>query len=223
MESPPELKTKPRSKEHVLSRQQVTQLKEACTTPEEKLIVYTLIYTGMRVSEFLHLNKEWINWQTEQIMIPLSIPCPCSECKKIHKTKRYKNKFGNVVEPKISKLAGLWRCKTPDSKRNIGIVPELLPLFEDYFKTHHSIMEQFNSRITIWRILKRVYKRTSIKLNVFPHSMRSTFASLASESIDNSVDLKNLLGWKDIGIAQYYVKMSSERVKKITDSIKGKW
>lgn len=58
------------SKENALTDSEIEKLLNACVTPEDKFIVITLIYSGMRVSEFTHMKKDWIDWQDETINIP---------------------------------------------------------------------------------------------------------------------------------------------------------
>jgi len=58
------------SKENALTDSEIEGLLNACTTPEDKFVVISLIYSGMRVSEFTHMKKEWIDWQEETINVP---------------------------------------------------------------------------------------------------------------------------------------------------------
>jgi integrase/recombinase XerD len=47
----------------------VTRLANACETPLEKIIVWTLLDTGLRVSELASLAKDNINWQLHRLTI----------------------------------------------------------------------------------------------------------------------------------------------------------
>ena len=48
---------------------QVDQLFSACQTFREKLIVFTLLDTGLRVSELSGLTKTDIQWQEKRLTI----------------------------------------------------------------------------------------------------------------------------------------------------------
>lgn len=52
-----------------LFNEDVNRLLNACKTPLEKVIIYTLVDTGMRVSELCRLNKQDIDWQNKLILI----------------------------------------------------------------------------------------------------------------------------------------------------------
>jgi len=54
-------------KREPLSDDEVNRLTNACETFEEKLVVWTLPDTGLRVSELANLNKTNIQWQERQI------------------------------------------------------------------------------------------------------------------------------------------------------------
>lgn len=56
-------------KREPLTQDEATRLANHCDTPEEKLIVWTLLDTGMRVSELAELEKDNIDWQGHRLMI----------------------------------------------------------------------------------------------------------------------------------------------------------
>lgn len=204
---------KPKSKDHILEKFEIEELKAKCLSDYERMVIYGLIYTGMRNSEFLHIERNWIDFNNGIISIPQYMVCPCYECKKEFRTKK-----GNVKKP-----TGVWKPKTKDGVRGVRILTPLMPFFKRYFQNHNSILETYGNRVEIWRILKRVYKRTKIQKQVFPHSIRATYATMAAERIDNPMDLKDIMGWKNLNVAESYVKMSKERMKKMTDKLEGAW
>lgn len=59
------------SKEDVLNEEERMRLLTACKTDKEKLIIRTLLHTGMRVSEFCNMKEMWIDWHKGEIHIPL--------------------------------------------------------------------------------------------------------------------------------------------------------
>ena len=94
---------KPHAKEHILEDREIEKIKENIETNEEKLIFNGLIYTGMRITEFLNLRRSWINWDKKRIRVP--------------------KKDDN---PPFS-------VKTENSARVIPIVPELEPILKKFF------------------------------------------------------------------------------------------
>jgi len=56
-------------KREPLSDDEVNRLTNACETFEEKLVVWTLLDTGLRVSELANLKKTNIQWQEKRITV----------------------------------------------------------------------------------------------------------------------------------------------------------
>jgi integrase/recombinase XerD len=56
-------------KREPLSDDEVNRLTNACETFDEKFVIWTLLYTGLRVSEFAHLKKDNILWQERRLVI----------------------------------------------------------------------------------------------------------------------------------------------------------
>src|SRR5437588_9039927 len=56
-------------KREPLTQDEATRLANACTTHSEKLIVWTLLDTGLRVSELAGLTKDNLDWQMHRLMI----------------------------------------------------------------------------------------------------------------------------------------------------------
>ena len=52
-----------------LTQEEATRLANACETSQEKLIVWTLLDTGLRVAELAGLSKDNIDWQTHRLTI----------------------------------------------------------------------------------------------------------------------------------------------------------
>ena len=52
-----------------LRAQEADALSHACETPEEKLIIWTLIDTGLRVSELCSLTSQHVLWQQKALRI----------------------------------------------------------------------------------------------------------------------------------------------------------
>jgi integrase/recombinase XerD len=56
-------------KREPLTQDEATRLANACVNHVEKVIVWTLLDTGLRVSELATLTKENLDWQLHRLMI----------------------------------------------------------------------------------------------------------------------------------------------------------
>src|SRR5262245_10931514 len=56
-------------KREPLTQDEANRLANACETHEQKLVVWSLLNTGLRVSELATLTKDNIDWQTHRLMI----------------------------------------------------------------------------------------------------------------------------------------------------------
>ena len=56
-------------KREPLTQDEATRLANACSTYVEKLVVWTLLDTGLRVSELATLTKDNLDWQMHRLMV----------------------------------------------------------------------------------------------------------------------------------------------------------
>ncbi len=56
-------------KREPLIQEEATRLAQACKNHEERLVVWTLLDTGLRVGEFSSLSRDNIDWQAHRLMI----------------------------------------------------------------------------------------------------------------------------------------------------------
>ncbi len=56
-------------KREPLTQDKATRLAQACTTSQERLVVWTLLDTGLRVSELTNLTRNRIDWQGHRLTI----------------------------------------------------------------------------------------------------------------------------------------------------------
>ncbi len=56
-------------KREPLTGDEATRLANACNPHEEKLVVWVLLDTGLRVSELANLKRDNLDWQTHRLMI----------------------------------------------------------------------------------------------------------------------------------------------------------
>src|SRR5918992_13638 len=56
-------------KREPLTQDEANRLANACQTHEEKLVVWTLLDTGLRVAELANLTRDQLDWQHHRLMI----------------------------------------------------------------------------------------------------------------------------------------------------------
>jgi len=201
-----------KTKRNVLNDYEVSKLLKACRSLTERLVVYTLLYTGMRVSEFIHMKWNWI--KSGFIMIPESQPCTLhSECRRRRKVKDWSTRRKIFIK-------NLWRVKVPDAARSIPILPEVKPVLNQFFKQHKAVSEVVPDRVEAWKIVKRVARRAKLNKRIFPHVLRGTFASILAGKDFDALSIQGILGWKSVKTADEYIKISPQRLMKM---MKEKW
>ena len=146
-----------RTRENLLSEEEVERVKRACRNHYETFLIHGLLYTGMRISEFLHLNRGWISWRQGVIRIPERMPCDCPECRR---------------------RGGVWTPKTKEASRAIPILPEVEGLFREFFRRHRRVMDYIGSRNVAHYHVRKVGERAGLGHPLFPHALRGTFAYL---------------------------------------------
>lgn len=193
--------------DNLLLKDEIDALKAAPLLPEERLIIFTLLYTGMRVGEFLHMRREWIDFNREVITIPSHQPCACSDCRD---------------------NGGVWSPKTKLSARPIVMLPKKFPLLtkilREYFDKHDAIMDTFNHRSIVWFHLQRIRKKAGITHKLFPHVCRGTYATMLYRYKVDKMIIKKSLGWRSLAMLEKYVGLTTDDMKdeigsKIPDGI----
>jgi site-specific recombinase XerD len=190
--------------ENIPPEEVVKKVLQAAKTLPEKLLVYGLIYTGMRIGELVHMRKNWLRWNLNppRIFIPYRQSCSCRHCVKA----RYKRnkKTGDAV---LVKPENTWQAKTEKAKRAVVVPPGLTPILKEFFVKHQSVMEVIPYREIAWYMLKRIAKRARVSWRLFPHLLRGVFASkLATQGVD-VYRLKSKMGWKNFDMAMKYVEI----------------
>ena len=56
-------------KREPLTQDEATRLANACQSHPEKLVIWTLLDTGLRVSELATLTKDNLDWQGHRLMV----------------------------------------------------------------------------------------------------------------------------------------------------------
>ena len=117
-------------KREPLENDEVVDLKKACKTFEEELIVNVLLETGMRISELIKLRKENISWQRDCIVtwgkgnkrriIPMSKTTRfyLSEYFMENEKIKYGARWIQIILKRIADEAGIMKKVTPHVLRH---------------------------------------------------------------------------------------------------------
>jgi integrase/recombinase XerD len=200
-----------KTKLNLLSEDEIRRILDKCAE-DQKPVIYTLAYTGMRVSELIHMQKDWVDWEAGLIRIPESQRCESDRHPECMRAKKIKGK--------IIKQSGLWRVKVPEAARGIPILPELRPVLEIFFKEHGSMDEVVKRREDVWRMVKDVTAKAGIQKRIFPHVLRGSLASLLAGKDFDALSIQGFMGWKSVKTTDEYIRISPERLKRIVEK---KW
>lgn len=181
------------TRENLLSEEEVDKVKRVCRHHYEVLLINGQLYTGMRISEFLHLNRRWISWVEGVIRIPERMPCNCEEC--------------------VKKRGGVWTPKTKEAVRAIPILPEVKELFKEFFKDHRQVGDYIGTRNVAYYHVKQIGKRARLSHPIFPHALRGTFAYMMAKKRLDVFRLKDLMGWASLEPAVWYVKFAGMELR----------
>ena len=203
-----------KTKRNLLTDEEVDRLVKACEGEAQELVVRTLLYTGMRISEFVHMRKSWLNWKGGFLQIPESQPCD------LHYECRRSRVVIDWSTGERARISGMWRVKVPEAARAIPILPEAEPTLRRFFSRHDAVAELVPSRVDAWWIVKGAAKRAKLNKRVFPHVLRGTFASILAGKDFDGLSIQAILGWKSIKTADEYVRLSPQRLVKM---MKEKW
>jgi len=180
-----------KSKEFVLSNEEIEKMIAACKNEKEKMIILTLIFTGLRVGEFVHLRTSWINWQKKVplIIIPIHQDCDCKECKREGR--------GTV-----------WSAKT---KAGVREIPIMEIRTREALKRYYTFENSVNmTKVGVWKVVKRVAVRAGLTKRVFPHALRATTATIFGHKA-SAPSVAYIMGWSKIGTAEQYVQSAKRR------------
>lgn len=212
---------KPKCKDYNLSSGQRKKVIESCNGKLEELPIRDMLSTGQRVGEFLHMRRSWIDKDFNHISIPKLQKCnKCYACRETEIWHKHKDRKTEEIKTSLYKPKGYWAVKTPSSARIIKIPDPLKPLLKAYFSKYDSIIQVYENRTKIWKIMQRVSERAKIKL--FPHMLRSTFAEQLIEHEADAIELTHALGWSSYLTAQSYIKASEKTIDNLhNNKLKG--
>jgi site-specific recombinase XerD len=154
---------------------------------KKKIIVYLLIFTGMRVSEIIKLQKKQflnINQQNSITMITI-----------VGKGNKERSlPIKNEIIAMIQEFAEIY-CSESEY------------IFASNSKTKHI------SRVYILQLIKKLALKLNINQNISPHMFRHSFAT---NLLENNIDIRyiqDILGHKTIQTTRIYAETSNEKIK----------
>jgi integrase len=118
---------------------------------------------------------------------------------------------GHIIIPSKSEQG--WTPKRPDSARTIPALkmsPRAWEAIRTYYTAHPSLDM---TRMTVYRIVQKVAIRSELKRKVYPHSLRATAATRIAYKVTNPVILCDLFGWKQLKMAEYYIRRAGGRAE----------
>jgi len=124
---------------------------------------------------------------------------------------------GHIIIPSKSEQG--WTPKRPDSARTIPALkmsPRAWEAIRTYFTAHPSLDM---TRMTVYRIVQKVALRSDLKRKVYPHSLRATAATRIAYKVTNPVVLCDLFGWKQLKMAEYYIRRAGGRTELELDRV----
>ena len=124
---------------------------------------------------------------------------------------------GHIIIPSKSEQG--WTPKRPDSARTIPVLklsPRAWEAIRAYF-TAHSTLDM--TRMTVYRIVGKVAFRSELKKGVYPHALRATAATKIAYRIHNPVILCDIFGWKQLSMAEFYIRRAGGRAELELDKI----
>lgn len=166
-----------------------------------KVMLYVLYATGMRVSELVHLTVDQLHFDTGFVHLvgkgnkERVIPLP----KNILELLRY------YLDHIYHKLLGGNAHLQKASKSYL-------------FAASYGHVVKPLSRQSFWMILKKILTKAMISKNISPHSLRH---SLATHLLKNGADIRSLqllLGHENIATVQVYTHLEKSQVRKVYDA-----
>ena len=148
-------------------------------------IFYTFLFTGIRLSELLHLKKHEVNFEELSIFI--------------NKGKGNKDRYV-PIHPKLLPILKYYLKKRNDKLKR-----------SQYFFTSFRSAKPLTNK-NMYVIFKKLSKVCDFKIR--PHLLRHTMAKLSLEADLNPYKLKEILGHSNIATTQIYMSVSTENIRK---------
>lgn len=210
-------KPKPKSKDNILEEKDIRKINKVINSFYEKFAFIVLLFTGLRVSEFIHMRKNWVDFKNYYIVVPEKQKCNCNRCKS-NRIKLREKDVDDLNDHQKTILDGYWVPKTASSARTLPIVPEAREVIDKFFKKHKAVLEVFPMPQYVNNTLNRLQRRSKIK--IFPHSLRATFATMLAIDGFDAYKLTDMMGWASIDVAKSYILMSGAELSR---EVEDKW
>jgi integrase/recombinase XerD len=185
----------PRRLPSVLTYEEVKEILDVPDTKtsgglRNRAMLETMYACGLRVSELLQLPVEYVYFDQQIVRI-----------------------FGKGRKERL----------VPISNSALNWIRKYLETARPYFDRHKrskgilylSVRGQTMSRMGFWKILDNCVKKTNIKKEVHPHTLRHSFAT---HLLENGADLRavqEMLGHVDISTTQIYTHLDRAYIQKV--------
>lgn len=117
------------------------QLENACKTQKEKLVIWTLLDTGLRVEEFCSIQQKDVDWSNHRILVD------GKNTKGANEKGEYKRKLRSVpIPPRIQKTFEQWIAD--NGGINIAV------------RTAQSIVKKVGHRVSLGKVSPHVLRHT---------------------------------------------------------------
>lgn len=193
-------------KREPLTREERRKLERACEGWREKVVVWTLLDTGLRLGEFVGIRYDRIDWQDRKMVVwgKARVRKDCRMCKG------------------TGKLADGARCPACGKRRIVPLTERLIGMFGQIFSSEEKLGYGM-SRRTVERIVSRVARKAGIRRKVSPHVLRHTFAVHTLQKGVSLATLQRLLGHGNLSTTQLYLNMSGdEAVREFREKVEGR-
>lgn len=176
----------------------VTELDTSATGIRNKIIMYLLYVSGMRISELVHMRVSDIQFDTGFLKIT---------------GKGEKERLIPVPEAMRQMLREYLETAHRDFMTKKGGT-----VHNDYlFPTWYAGTIKPITRQACWMILNSLWLKTGIQKTISPHQLRH---SLATHMLKNGVDLRSLqqiLGHENIGTVEIYTHVEVSHIREVYD------
>ncbi len=181
-----------------LGRDHLRELMNSVDTSREKglrdrAILELLFSTGLRVSELCRLNRDQMNFKTQEFGVI--------------------GKGGRARVVFLSDSAIFWLQKYFDSRED-----SFQPVFIRYAKGIDPINQGERMRLTprsVERIVAKYVRKAKLPIDATPHTLRHSFAT---DLLYNGADLRSvqeMLGHKNISTTQIYTHVTNPQLKNV--------
>lgn len=159
----------------------------------DRAILELLFSTGLRVSELVKLNRDNINFKSQEFGVI--------------------GKGGRARVVFLSDSASFWLTKYFDAREDTFI-----PAFIRYAKGINPLNQGESMRLTarsVERIVDKYVKKARLPIAATPHTLRHSFAT---DLLSNGADLRSvqeMLGHKNISTTQIYTHVTNPQLREV--------